>query len=129
MWLRSHILAVGDHTDFGNVTILLQQEGTEGLEVWYPPTESWIPVPPKKGAYVINMGDTMQKWTAGYYRSARHRVISYGTKHRYSVPFFLNGQLRLKIKPLDGSGEESEVGDHIRDRLMATMGENGKKLH
>ncbi|OTB20773.1 hypothetical protein K445DRAFT_51093 [Daldinia sp. EC12] len=120
--------AVGDHTDFGCITILLQETGTKGLEVWYPPTETWIPVPPKENTYVINMGDMMQKWTAGYYRSARHRVITSGTNHRYSVPWFLNGQLKLKCKALDGSGVETIVGEHIRQRLIATMGETGKAL-
>ncbi|MCJ1268277.1 2-oxoglutarate-dependent dioxygenase asL3 [Lobaria immixta] len=120
---------VGDHTDFGGITVLLQQEGTAGLEVWYPPTETWIPVPVQHGGYVINMGDMMQKWTAGYYRSARHRVISsVGDKHRYSVPFFLNGKLKLNCKTLDGSGEETVVGEHIRQRLIETMGESGKML-
>lgn len=70
----------------------------------------------------------MQKWTGGYYRSARHRVLTSGTKHRYSVPFFLNGDLKLNCKALDGSGMETTVGEHIRTRLMQTMGENGKKL-
>lgn len=126
---RSNRLTVGDHTDFGGVAVLLQQPGTEGLEVWYPPTETWIPVPVKEGAYVINMGDMMQKWTAGYYRSARHRVITpLGDKHRYSVPFFLNGNLKLKCVSLDGSGVETIVGEHIRQRLIETMGESGKKL-
>ncbi|KAL8784619.1 MAG: hypothetical protein Q9213_003874 [Squamulea squamosa] len=120
---------VGDHTDFGGVAVLLQQPGTEGLEVWYPPTETWIPVPVKEGAYVVNMGDMMQKWTAGYYRSARHRVITpLGDRHRYSVPFFLNGNLKLKCVSLDGSGVETIVGEHIRQRLIETMGESGKKL-
>lgn len=120
---------MGDHTDFGGITVLLQQGGTAGLEVWYPPTETWIPVPVKHGAYVINMGDMMQKWTAGYYRSARHRVLtSVGNKHRYSVPFFLNGNLKLNCKTLDGSGEETVVGEHIRQRLITTMGESGKML-
>ncbi|KAI1393298.1 Clavaminate synthase-like protein, partial [Hypoxylon trugodes] len=119
---------VGDHTDFGGVTILLQEMNTKGLEVWYPPTETWIPVPPKEGTYVINMGDMMQKWTAGYYRSARHRVITSGSNHRYSVPWFLNGQLKLKCETLDGSGVETIVGEHIRQRLIATMPEAGKAL-
>ncbi|KAI0845068.1 putative leucoanthocyanidin dioxygenase [Daldinia vernicosa] len=119
---------VGDHTDFGCVTILLQEMGTKGLEVWYPPTETWIAVPPKENSYVINMGDMMQKWTSGYYRSARHRVITSGTNDRYSVPWFLNGQLKLKCKALDGSGVETIVGEHIRQRLIATMGKTGKAL-
>ncbi|KAI1736431.1 Clavaminate synthase-like protein [Xylaria scruposa] len=119
---------VGDHTDFGCVAILLQEMHTKGLEVWYPPTETWIPVPPKKDTYVINMGDMMQKWTAGYYRSARHRVITSGDQHRYSVPFFLNGNLKLKASALDGSGVETIIGEHIRRRLIETMGEAGKQL-
>jgi isopenicillin N synthase-like dioxygenase len=118
---------VGDHTDFGCVSILLQQKGTKGLEVWYPPTQTWIPVPVLENAFVINMGDTMHRWTAGYYRSARHRVLI-SEQRRYSVAFFLNGNLKLNIKPLDGSGVEGSVGEHINLRLAETLGENGKYL-
>ena len=125
---NSNMLVVGDHTDFGGITVLLQQPGTEGLEVWYPPTESWISVPVKEGSYVINIGDMLQKWTGGYYSSARHRVISFVAKPRYSVPFFLNGNLKLKVTSLDGSGVETIVGEHIRQRLIDTMGESGKAL-
>ncbi|TVY85263.1 2-oxoglutarate-dependent dioxygenase tropC [Lachnellula suecica] len=120
---------VGEHTDFGNVSVLLQEEGTEGLEVLYPSTNTWIPVPVKPGSYVINMGDMMQKWTAGYYRSALHRVVNHNTKPRYSAPFFFNGNLDLKCTTLDGSGVETVVGEHIRQRLMETIGgEAGRKL-
>lgn len=111
------------------MTVLLQQPGTEGLEVWYPPTESWIPVPVKEDTFVINMGDMMQKWTAGCYHSARHRVTSsVGDKPRYSVPFFLIGNLKLTVKSLDGSGVETVVGEHIRQRLIDTKGESGQVL-
>ncbi|KAF7592431.1 hypothetical protein BBP40_000279 [Aspergillus hancockii] len=120
---------VGDHTDFGNVSVLLQEEGTQGLEVFYPPTQTWVPVPVKEHSYVINMGDMMQKWTAGYYRSARHRVVNSSTKPRYSAPFFMNGNLDLKCHALDGSGVETVIGEHIRQRLMETIGgEAGRKL-
>ncbi|GIK04412.1 hypothetical protein Aspvir_008495 [Aspergillus viridinutans] len=120
---------VGEHTDFGNVSVLLQEEGTEGLEVLYPPTQTWVPVPVKAHSYVINMGDMMQKWTAGYYRSATHRVVNSSTKGRYSAPFFMNGNLDLRCHALDGSGEATVIGDHIRRRLMETIGgEAGRKL-
>lgn len=116
---------VAEHTDFGGITILLLQKGTAGLEVWYPPAEKWIHLPVQRGAFVVNMGDLMQRWTAGYYRSARHRVISpVGDQHRYSVPFFVNGNLKLKCTALNGSGLETVVGEHIRQRLIETMGEN-----
>lgn len=50
---------VGAHTDFGGVTVLLQQAGKEGLEVW--DTEAgengeWLSVPAIEDVYVINMG-------------------------------------------------------------------------
>ncbi|CEJ81466.1 hypothetical protein VHEMI01588 [[Torrubiella] hemipterigena] len=119
---------VADHTDFGCLTLLLQETGSKGLEVWYPPTEKWISVPPMEGAYVVNMSDMMQKWTGGYYRSARHRVITTSNQHRYSVAFFLNGNLKLKAKALDGSGEEVIIGEHIRGRLIETLGKTGEML-
>ncbi|KAF5657014.1 Oxoglutarate iron-dependent oxygenase [Fusarium heterosporum] len=124
----SRQFGVADHTDFGCVTILAQEPGTTGLEVYYPPTNSWVPVPVMENAYVINMGDMMQKYTGGYYRSARHRVLTNMDKHRHSVAFFLNGNLKLNAKALDGSGTETVVGDHIRGRLIETMGSTGKLL-
>ncbi|KAJ5788387.1 hypothetical protein N7457_003377 [Penicillium paradoxum] len=126
---RAHQFGVGEHTDFGNVSVLLQEEGTEGLEVLYPPTRTWVPVPVKAHSYVINMGDMMQKWTVGYYRSATHRVVNSSTKARYSAPFFMNGNLDLRCHALDGSGEVTVIGEHIRRRLMETIeGEAGRKL-
>lgn len=131
-WVRADMnqleFTVADHTDFGCVSILLQEPGTTGLEVYYPPTNQWVPVPVIEDGFVINMGDMMQKYTGGYYRSARHRVLTNKEKHRHSVAFFLNGNLKLNAKALDGSGVETVVGDHIRGRLIETMGDTGKLL-
>ncbi|KXT00050.1 hypothetical protein AC578_4874 [Pseudocercospora eumusae] len=120
---------VGDHTDFGCISVLLQQENTEGLEVFHPRSQTWIPVPVKAGSYVINMGDMMQRLTNGYYRSARHRVLT-NTTTRLSAPFFLNGNLDHKWRALDGSSdEEMTIGGWVRQRLADTIGgEAGAKL-
>ncbi|KAK7716321.1 hypothetical protein SLS64_003473 [Diaporthe eres] len=119
---------VGDHTDFGGVTVLLQEPDREGLEVWYPPTQTWIPVPVKENTFVINMGDIMQLWTDGYYRSARHRVVTFSAQERYSVPFFFNGNMKLKIKGLGGSGTEDVVGAHIQRRFVKTLSTENKAI-
>jgi isopenicillin N synthase-like dioxygenase len=87
-----------------------------------------VPVPVVDDGFVINMGDMMQNYTGGYYRSARHRVLANTEKHRHSVAFFLDGDLKLNAKALDGSGKETVVGEHIQQRLIETMGETGKKL-
>lgn len=77
---------------------------------------------------MINMGDMMQKLTAGFYRSARHRVLT-NTATRLSAPFFLNGNLDQVWWPLDGSSGEMTIGEHVRQRLGETIGgEAGKKL-
>ena len=75
------------------------------------------------------MGDKMPRWTAGYYRSIRHRVITpIGDKHRYSVPCLLNGNLKLNVKWLDGSGIGIIEGEHMRQRLIETRGDSGEIL-
>ncbi|CBX99424.1 predicted protein [Plenodomus lingam JN3] len=74
------------------------------------------------------MGDMMEKYTGGYYRSARHRVITSRDQHRHSVAFFLNGNLRFTAKALDGSGVQTLVREQIQQRLIETMGETGKLL-
>ncbi|KAF9698543.1 hypothetical protein EKO04_003891 [Ascochyta lentis] len=121
-------LGAGAHTDFGGITFLLQQPGSKGLEVWYPPTESWVPVPVTPDSFVVNIGDLVEKWTAGHYRSALHRVINFGEQHRYSAPFFLNGNMKLKAQALDGSGQHFGVQEHFMMRLKRSLGEEKSKF-
>ena len=82
---------VGPHTDFGGVTVLLQQPGKEGLEVWHDEKQEWLPVPSLEDVYVINCGDMIQKWSGGVYKSAKHRVINRGEAERLSCATFWHG--------------------------------------
>jgi isopenicillin N synthase-like dioxygenase len=66
---------VGAHTDFGALTLLLQ-DTVGGLEVLHKKTGIWHSVTPVEGAYVCNIGDLMQRWTNDRYQSTMHRVIS-----------------------------------------------------
>jgi isopenicillin N synthase-like dioxygenase len=99
---------------------VLQQPGTSGLQVWYPPTQTWIPVPAKEDTFVFNIGDLLQKWTGGHYRSSVHRVLNIGDSHRYSAPFFYNGNVNVKFAPLDGAPPMT-VEEHIRKRLVESL--------
>ena len=45
---------MGRHTDYGCLTVLRLEDGTEGLEVEDRETGEMVPVPPLPGTWVIN---------------------------------------------------------------------------
>ncbi|KAF3395057.1 Sexual differentiation process protein isp7 [Talaromyces pinophilus] len=107
------------HTDFGAITLLLQDEH-EGLQV-EDSNGRWLDVPPRPDAYVVNVGDMLSMWTGYRYKSSVHRVINEGGTDRYSIVFFLDGNLDVPLSPLDGSqpkgGKAITVEDHMVKRI------------
>lgn len=92
---------IGAHTDFGALTLLMQ-DTVSGLQVWDKEVEDWYDVVPLEGAYVVNLGNLMQRWTNDIYKSNLHRVINKSGLERYSIPFFLSGNLDYIVKCLPG---------------------------
>ncbi|KAE8445365.1 hypothetical protein EG329_013487 [Mollisiaceae sp. DMI_Dod_QoI] len=123
-------LGAGAHTDFGCITLLLQQPGSEGLQVLSPLTSTWIPVPSVADRYVVNVGDLLDRWTGGHYRSTVHRVVDVGKKDRYSIPFFYHGNLATTLKPLDGRDcpDAITVEEHIRGKFRKSYKMDEKRL-
>ena len=62
------------HTDFGTVTILDREPGRGGLQVWTP-QDGWEDAPYQPGAFTINTGDLLARWSGGRWKSNRHRVL------------------------------------------------------
>ncbi len=85
----------GPHSDYGFMTILAQDD-VGGLEV-EGINGAWIPVPPVPGAFVVNLGDLLTRWTGGLYRARRHRVADTAGQERYSIPFFLDPNVDAMI--------------------------------
>lgn len=112
------------HTDFGAITLLLQDE-QPGLEVQNAATGEWIGVPPNKDAYVVNIGDMMSMMTGNQYKSSVHRVVNKTGTERYSVAFFIDGNLDFKLRRLDGTGDDQialTVEEHMEERRRASYG-------
>ncbi|KAI9745430.1 MAG: hypothetical protein M1818_000964 [Claussenomyces sp. TS43310] len=100
---------IGAHRDFGCLTLLLQDD-VGGLQVQNQETQEWIDVKPVPGAYVVNLGNMMLRWTNHKYSSNLHRVINRSNSERYSVPFFLNGNPDLVFDCIPGCEDVDAEG-------------------
>ncbi|MEO1999508.1 MAG: 2-oxoglutarate and iron-dependent oxygenase domain-containing protein [Planctomycetaceae bacterium] len=90
--------SVGEHTDYGILTILRQDE-TGGLQV-RSGTE-WIDARPIPGTLVCNIGDMLDRMTGGRYRSTAHRVRNPGRSSRLSFPLFFDPGFDVSVQPID----------------------------
>jgi Isopenicillin N synthase and related dioxygenases len=100
---------VGEHTDYGFLT-MLWQDGSGGLEV--RTDQGWVEVPPDPEAFVCNIGDMLDRLTAGRYRSTAHRVQSPRTRDRIAIPFFFDPDwdARIGALPLTGAPPADDAG-------------------
>lgn len=107
-------IALGEHTDFGSVTVLFNRLG--GLQV-LPPGKGaeWCYVKPIPDHAIINLGDAMVKFTNGLLRSNIHRVISppgaQSDSTRYSLVYFARPEDDVMLKRLEGSDQIPPLAD------------------
>lgn len=114
-------IGAGAHTDYGSVTLLMT-DGAPGLQV-RPRGEDWMDVPHVEGAYVVNIGDCLMRWSNNVYVSTPHRVLP-PPRPRRSIAFFLDPNPDSQISALPGTGAPQyppiTAADYLRSRLDAT---------
>jgi isopenicillin N synthase-like dioxygenase len=83
----------------------------------------WVDVPAPEGAFVINIGDLMARWTADRWVSTLHRVVATpGQPARQSLAYFHQPDWDAEIVPLDGSDAYPPVrsGPYLMGKFQAT---------
>jgi isopenicillin N synthase-like dioxygenase len=88
---------VGEHTDYGLLTIL-KQDDCGGLQV--KTRSGWIEAPPLPNTFVCNIGDMLDRLTGGLFRSTPHRVRNVSGRDRLSFPFFFDPNWHAEIEPI-----------------------------
>ena len=88
---------VAPHTDFGVLTVLCQDE-IGGLEIRRRNGE-WAAMPPIPGTLVVNIGDLLERWSNGRYRSTVHRVINASGRERLSLVLAYDPNFETLVDP------------------------------
>lgn len=101
---------VGEHTDYGLLTILLQ-DAIGGLQV--KSQGKWIDAPPIPNTFICNIGDMLDRMTGGLYRSTPHRVLNTSGKSRYSFPLFFDPSFHSPIARIENI---PQANDDSRER-------------
>lgn len=116
------------HSDYGMIT-LLATDGVPGLQVCrekFKQPRIWEDVNHVKGAFIVNLGDMMERWTNCLFRSTLHQVMPTG-KERYSIALFLDPNEDYIVECLSSCCSESapprfppiRSGEYLRERITA----------
>lgn len=122
-------LGAGAHTDWGMITILLQDD-IGGLEVENAAGE-WVAAPPISETFVINLGEMVRIFSNGLYHANMHRVLNNAAgTDRFSIPTFFDPGYFFKVScaptVVDEDAEpayaSATVGEHIANMYRKTYG-------
>jgi isopenicillin N synthase-like dioxygenase len=129
-------LRAGAHSDLGMMTLLYSDNDIGGLEVM-DRAGRWVPVPVTDGAFTVNLGDLMMRWTNDRWRSTLHRVVNPPTatndlSRRLSIGMFFIPNYDAVVAPIAGLGEASKyppttVADYRTSRFASTASEAAAK--
>ena len=117
-------LRAGKHSDYGSLTLLFQNDAMSGLQILNPDNEKWIDVipPPNEDVILCNIGDLLEFWTGGLFKSTIHRVLKPETsaKERLSIAYFLHPNDDCQIKSLNNNNLNTYIkGILLENRFTA----------
>ena len=130
-------LRTGAHTDFGAMTLLAVDDAPGGYEAQFEDGR-WVPVFPRPGQLVVNLGDMMERWTNDRWHSTMHRVVNPpniggADTRRQSLGYFMHPNFDTEVACISSClapGEKPKyptitAGEHIA--LKIAKSHNGAK--
>ncbi|KAL5711712.1 hypothetical protein ACHQM5_013966 [Ranunculus cassubicifolius] len=91
------VIGLAPHSDPVGLTVLLQVNGVEGLQIRRE--DVWVPIDPLPNAFIVNIGDILQIITNGLYRSIEHRAVVNSMKERLSIATFCSPSFDSEMGP------------------------------
>ncbi|KAK7359519.1 hypothetical protein VNO77_01480 [Canavalia gladiata] len=91
------VMGLDPHSDVAGLTILLQANEMEGLQI--KKDGKWIPIKPLPNAFIVNIGDVMEVITNGIYESIEHRATVNSEKERISIATFYTPSMETMFGP------------------------------
>lgn len=139
------IFACGAHSDYGMLTLLAMDK--PGLQIYHD--DDWVDVPMVEpynnemgtSTFVVNLGDMLERWTNGKFKSTLHRVLISSDANdkrdeggqtdilsdRYSIPFFYEPSFDTVVECIENClGDEGAKyppitsGQHLLDKYKET---------
>ena len=86
------------HADTSFMTILAQNR-IPGLSLRLP-DGAWIDAPAPEGAFLVNGGMMLRRWTNERFLATPHRVTNRSGRERYAIPFFMDCSYDAVMAPI-----------------------------
>ena len=116
------------HADYTAFTVLLQ-DSSGGLQARNSAGD-WIDVPPKEGAFVVNLGNLLARWTNDLYTSTLHRALNVGKIPRISAAFFVYPDATTVVRCLDtcqGRDNPPRYEEVVTDDYVRVLREDAQR--
>ncbi|XAR68928.1 Codeine 3-O-demethylase [Bertholletia excelsa] len=121
------VLGLSPHSDKSSITILSQEDNVEGFQIRH--NGKWMPATPTPNALAVIVGDVIEMWSNGKYKSIEHRVVTNKSRPRISCISFLAPHDDAEIEPLEHMIDSDSprmykkirYGDFLRQSLKQRM--------
>ncbi|KAF3449159.1 hypothetical protein FNV43_RR09887 [Rhamnella rubrinervis] len=126
--MPDNVLGLSPHSDTSSITILMQDDNVSGLQIRHQ--REWVLVKPIPNALVVNVGDVIEIWSNGKYRSIEHRAVTNDTYTRLSYASFMAPSDDVEVEPLDHMADSQGsfqmykkviYGEYLRESMKRRM--------